>query len=67
MLGEPFLQRLQPPAGTAHPVRQGRTVELDAVSGEDLALSIKRKMIAVFGDQDMRLIAITVIGPMLPN
>lgn len=54
MLGEPCLQRLQLPAGAADPVRQGRAVELDAVAGEDLALSVKWEMIAVFGDQDMR-------------
>ena len=53
MLGELGLQRLQPPAGAADPVRQGRAVDLDALAGEDLALPIERKMIAVFGDQDM--------------
>jgi hypothetical protein len=50
---EAGLQRLQPPTSAAHPVRQGRAVDLDAVPGEDLALPVKRKVIAVFGDQDM--------------
>jgi|SRR3981189_1011560 hypothetical protein len=50
---EAGLQRLQPPAGAADPVRQGRAVDLDAVPGEDLALPVKRKVIAVFSDQDM--------------
>src|SRR5437867_714766 len=50
---EAGLQRLQPPAGAAHPVRKSRAVDLDAVPGEDLALPVKRKVIAVFGDQDM--------------
>src|ERR1700733_10622683 len=50
---EAGLQRLQPPTSAAHPVRQGRAVDLDAVPGEDLALPVKRKVIAVFGDQNM--------------
>src|ERR1700688_2252599 len=50
---EAGLQRVQPPAGAADPVRQGRAVDLDAVPGEDLALPVKRKVIAVLGDQDM--------------
>ena len=53
MLGEPCLQRLQPPASSADPVGQRRAIELDALSGEDLALPVERKVIAVFGDQDM--------------
>src|ERR1700682_619469 len=50
---EAALPRLQPPTSAAHPVRQGRAVDLDAVPGEDLALPVKRQVIAVFGDQDM--------------
>src|ERR1700688_3380702 len=50
---EAGLQGIQPPTGAAHPVRQGRAVDLDAVPGEDLALPVKRKVIAVLGDQDM--------------
>ena len=48
------LQRLQPPDRTAHPVGQYRTFKLDALPGEDLALPIKRKMIAILGDQNLR-------------
>ena len=47
------LQRLQPPNGSADPVGERRTIQLNAVPGEDLALPVKRKVIAVFGDQDM--------------
>src|SRR5271169_3475878 len=50
---EAGLQRLQPPAGATDQVRQGRAVDRDAVPGEDLALPVKRKVIAVLGDQDM--------------
>src|SRR5258707_11346480 len=54
MLGEPCLQRLQPPASAADPVCQGRAIDLDTLPGEDLALPVKRQVIAVFGAQDMR-------------
>src|SRR6266852_6280874 len=47
------LQRLQPPTSAAHPVRQSRAIDIDPVPGEDLALPVKRKVIAVLGDQDM--------------
>src|SRR6267143_3625253 len=50
---EAGLQRLQPPASAAHPVRESRAIDLDPVPGEDLALPVKRKVIAVLGDQDM--------------
>src|SRR4029077_14882491 len=50
---EAGLQRLQPPTSAAHPVRQSRAIEIDTVPGEDLALPVKREVIAVFGDQDM--------------
>src|SRR5258705_8368807 len=53
MLGEPCLQRLQPPASAADPVCQGRAIDLDTLPGEDLALPVKREVIAVLGDQDM--------------
>jgi hypothetical protein len=48
-----LLQRLQPPAGASDPVRQGGAIQLDALAGEDLALPVKRKMVAVLGDQDV--------------
>src|ERR1700739_4870544 len=38
MRGHTRLQRLEPPARTANPVGQGRTIDLDAMSGEDLSL-----------------------------
>src|SRR5260370_5119777 len=53
MRREAGLQRLQPPTSATHPVRKSRAVDLDAVPGEDLALPVKRKVIAVLGDQDM--------------
>ena len=53
VLGEPGLQRLQPPDGSADPVGERRAIQLDALPGEDLALPVERKVIAVFGDQDM--------------
>ena len=53
MRGQARLQRLQPPAGAADPVRQGRAVELDAVAGEDLALAVERQVVAVLADQHM--------------
>src|SRR5258707_9850495 len=47
------LQRLQPPTSAAHPVRKSRAIDIDPVPGEDLALPVKREVIAVLGDQDM--------------
>jgi hypothetical protein len=35
--------RAQPPAGAPDPVRQGRTVEIDTITGEDLGLAIERQ------------------------
>src|SRR6266576_2549895 len=54
MLRQSCLQRLQPPASAADPICQGRAIDLDILPGEDLALPVKRQVIAVFGDQDMR-------------
>src|ERR1700722_5780896 len=53
VFGELLLQRLQPPAGTPDPVSKRRAVDLDAMPGEDLALPVEWKVIAVFGHQDM--------------
>src|SRR6202051_27587 len=50
---EAGLQRLQPPTSAAHPVRESRAIDIDPVPGEDLALPVERKVIAVLGDQDM--------------
>src|SRR5258706_16391759 len=52
--GQSCLQRLQPPASAADPICQGRAIDLDILPGEDLALPVKRQVIAVFGDQAMR-------------
>ena len=47
-------QRLQPPAGPADPVAQGRAVELDPLPGEDLRLAVERQEIGVLGHQHVR-------------
>jgi len=36
-------QRLEPPAGPAHPAAQGRAVELDTLAREDLRLAVQRE------------------------
>ena len=53
VLGEPCLQRFQPPDGAANPIGQRRAIQLDALAREDLALSVERQVIAIFGDQNM--------------
>jgi hypothetical protein len=53
MGGKPRLQRLQPPASAPDPARQGRAFDPDAVPREDLGLSIKRRVVAVFADQHL--------------
>src|SRR5271166_5169306 len=50
----PLVQGFQPPAGAADPARQRRAREIDAVPGEDLRLTIERRVIAVLGDQHLR-------------
>ena len=52
VLGEPCLQRLQPPDGAANPVGERRTIQLDALPGEDLALPVKRQVIPGHGRED---------------
>ena len=46
-------QRLQQCAAGTHPAGHGRTIDLDAISGINLALAIERKVIAVLGYQHM--------------
>ena len=46
-------QWLQQRRRLADPVRQRRSVEVDALTLEDPALPVERQMIAIFGDQDM--------------
>jgi hypothetical protein len=53
MVEEEVAQRPQPPAGLADPVAQGGTVELDALPGQDLALSVERDTVAVLGHQHL--------------
>jgi hypothetical protein len=36
-----------------HPVRQRRTIELNALAGVNLRLPIERQVIGIFGDQDL--------------
>lgn len=40
-----------PPAGATEAAREYRAIQLDALPGEDLALPIERKVVAVSGDQ----------------
>jgi hypothetical protein len=49
-----FVQRRQPPAGTADPVTQRGPIQRDALSGEDLRLPVQREMVGVFADQHVR-------------
>src|SRR6266540_4458110 len=51
---ELFVQRVEPPACAANPSGQRRAIELNAVAREDLRLSIQRRVIAIFADQDLR-------------
>jgi hypothetical protein len=44
----------QQEGGTADPIGQRRAIELHALPSVDLGLPIKRKVIGIFGDQDLR-------------
>ena len=46
-------QRFQQGRGLADPVGEGRTIEVEPLTVEDLALAIQGKVIAVFADQHM--------------
>ena len=46
-------QRLQQGCRLADPIGQGRSVEVEAFTVEDLALTVKRQMIGIFSDQNM--------------
>jgi hypothetical protein len=50
---EAGLQRLQPPTSAADPVRESRAIDIDPVPGEDLALPVKRKVIAVVRTENL--------------
>jgi hypothetical protein len=47
VFGKPCLQRLQPPDRSANPIGEGRAIQLGALPGEDLALPVKREVVAV--------------------
>ncbi len=47
-------QRFQKRGRTAHPIRHGRAVQIDAFAGVDLRLPVQGKMVGVFADQHMR-------------
>ena len=49
-----LMHRPQEPGGAADPIGQGRAIERDALPGIDLRLPVKRQVIGVFGDQDLR-------------
>src|SRR5215831_9204236 len=53
-LQQQFVQRAQPPAGTAHPIAQRRAVQHHPLAGKDLCLTVQRQMIGVLVDQHMR-------------
>lgn len=53
MLRKPGAERLEPPDGAADPAGQRRAIELDTMLRENLALAVKRQVIAVLGGQDM--------------
>ena len=42
---EPLMDRPQQEGGLAHPVCKGRAIKIEALSGIDLGLSVKRKVI----------------------
>ena len=46
-------KRLQQRRGAPDPVREGGAVEIEPAAGEDLALAVQGKMVAVLGDQDV--------------
>jgi len=47
------MDRPQQEGRSADPISQRRTVEIDALAGVDLSLPVQRKMIGIFGDEDL--------------
>jgi hypothetical protein len=47
------IQRLQPPAGASDPVAQRGTIQIDALACEYLRLTIQRKVVGIFVDQNV--------------
>jgi len=50
---QPLVNRAQKPGGAADPVGKRRAIEVDPLAGVDLGLPVERKVIGVFGDQDL--------------
>ena len=50
---EAGVDRAKREGGAAHPIGQGRAIEIDALAGINLRLAIKRQVIGIFGDDDM--------------
>src|SRR5262249_18795659 len=50
---ESFVQCVKPPACTTDPSGQRRTIEINAETRKDLRLSVQRRVIAIFADQDL--------------
>ncbi len=47
------MHRPQQEGRTADPVGQRRAIEPDALAGINLSLPVQRKMIGIFGDEDL--------------
>jgi hypothetical protein len=45
---EVLVQRAQVPGGMADPVRQRRAIQIDALTGVNLGLAVKRQMVSIF-------------------
>ena len=54
VLPQRFIQWLQQFAGCAYPIGECRTFQFDAFTCINLGLAIQRKMMGVFGNQNMR-------------
>ena len=50
---QPFPDGPQQEGCASHPVGQGRAVQADALAGIDLRLAIQRKVVGIFGDEDL--------------
>ena len=48
-----FVERLQPPAGPSHPVRQGRAIQGHSLAAQYLCLTIERQRVGKLADHDV--------------
>jgi hypothetical protein len=48
------MHRPQQEGGTADPIGQGRAIQVEALAGINLRLSIQRQVIGIFGDEHLR-------------